>query len=259
MTSGDGVAVFWEQVVGWGGIPCTARQGAPSARSTSYQQKSATASHRSANSGLWAAHWGVSAPPNMMASEPPTRATCAPAWWAATRPLGRAGCGGVLASGPQQGRSSPSTDCCFSETRLGVPKCPPKHVAHLIKSNTPGAAFDHGNRDAVPAKPAHGADRRPASVARARHGVGRRARHSSRLHHARPRASHEPNAASEAQQRGQLRKPRREGKAGSRQPCHSGRGRAGRVRATRRRFGRIARAPPPRLAAGERVGVEMLG
>ena len=138
MTSGDGVAVFWEQVVGWGGIPCTARQGAPSARSTSYQQKSATASHRSANSGLWAAHWGVSAPPNMMASEPPTRATCAPAWWAATRPLGRAGCGGVLASGPQQGRSSPSTDCCFSETRLGVPKCPPKHVAHLIKSNTPG-------------------------------------------------------------------------------------------------------------------------
>ena len=138
MTSGDGVIVFWEQVVGWGGIPCTARQGAPSARSTSYQQKSATASHRSANSGLWAAHWGVSAPPNMMASEPPTRATCAPAWWAATRPLGRAGCGGVLASGPQQGRSSPSTDCCFSETRLGVPKCPPKHVAHLIKSNTPG-------------------------------------------------------------------------------------------------------------------------
>ena len=179
MTSGDGVAVFWEQVVGWGGIPCTARQGAPSARSTSYQQKSATASHRSANSGLWAAHWGVSAPPNMMASEPPTRATCAPAWWAATRPLGRAGCGGVLASGPQQGRSSPSTDCCFSETRLGVPKCPPKHVAHLIKSNTPGAAFDHGNRDAVPAKPAHGADRRPASVARARHGVGRRARHTA--------------------------------------------------------------------------------
>ena len=138
MTSGDGVIVFWEQVVGWGGIPCTARQGAPSARSTSYQQKSATASHRSANSGLWAAHWGVSAPPNMMASEPPTRATCAPAWWAATRPLGRAGCGGVLASGQQQGRSSPSTDCCFSETRLGVPKCPPKPVAHLIKSNTPG-------------------------------------------------------------------------------------------------------------------------
>ena len=138
MTSGDGVIVFWEQVVGWGGIPCTARQGAPSARSTSYQQKSATASHRSANSGLWAAHWGVSAPPNMMASEPPTRATCAPAWWAATRPLGRAGCGGVLASGPQQGRSSPSTDCCFSETRLRVPKCPPKPVAHLIKSNTPG-------------------------------------------------------------------------------------------------------------------------
>ena len=138
MTSGGGVAVFWEQVVGWGGIPCTARQGAPSARSTSYQQKSATASHRSANSGLWAAHWGVSALPNMMASEPPTRATCAPAWWAATRPLGRAGCGGVLASGQQQGRSSPSTDCCFSETRLGVPKCPPKPVAHLIKSNTPG-------------------------------------------------------------------------------------------------------------------------
>ena len=138
MTSGDGVAVFWEQVVGWGGIPCTARQGAPSARSTSYQQKCATASHRSANSVLWAAHWGVSALPNMMASEPPTRATCAPAWWAATGPLGRAGCGGVLASGPQQGRSSPSTDCCFSETRLGVPKCPPKHVAHLIKSNTPG-------------------------------------------------------------------------------------------------------------------------
>ena len=26
----------------------------------------------------------------------------------------------------------------LSETRLGVPKCPPKPVAHLIKSNTPG-------------------------------------------------------------------------------------------------------------------------
>jgi len=32
-----------------------------------------------------------------------------------------------------------------------------------------------------------------------------------------------------------------------------------RVRATRRRFGRITRAPPPRIAAGERVGVKMLG
>ena len=173
MTSGGGVAVFWEQVVGWGGIPCTARQGAPSARSTSYQQKSATASHRSANSGLWAARWGVSALPNMMASEPPTRATCAPAWWAATRPLGRAGCGGVLASGPQQGRSSPSTDCCFSETRLGVPKCPPKHVAHLIKSNTPGGAV-------APRAPNSAGTRHASSLSRGEQAVQRAKRARSR-------------------------------------------------------------------------------
>ena len=118
MTSVDGMAVFWEQVVEWGGVPCTARQGALSARSTSYQQESATASHRSANSGLWAAHWGASALPNMMASEPPTRATCAPAWRTATGPLGRAGCGGVLASGPREGRSSLSTNRWLSQTQL---------------------------------------------------------------------------------------------------------------------------------------------
>ena len=31
------------------------------------------------------------------------------------------------------------------------------------------------------------------------------------------------------------------------------------MRAAHRRFGRIARAPPPQIAAGERVGVKMLG
>ena len=36
-------------------------------------------------------------------------------------------------------------------------------------------------------------------------------------------------------------------------------GRAGRLRATRRRVGPIAQAPPPRLAAGELPDVEMLG
>eukprot|EP00315_Gephyrocapsa_oceanica_P005771 CAMPEP_0185344892 /NCGR_PEP_ID=MMETSP1363-20130426/100351_1 /TAXON_ID=38817 /ORGANISM="Gephyrocapsa oceanica, Strain RCC1303" /LENGTH=347 /DNA_ID=CAMNT_0027944119 /DNA_START=11 /DNA_END=1050 /DNA_ORIENTATION=- len=128
-----------------------------------------------------------------------------------------------------------------------------------VRRLTSSAAFDHEEPLPFTTKPAHGAGRWPASMTHVRRGVGRRARRSRRLPHARPRASYEPSTAPEAQQREQLRKRRRGGKAEARLPRHSGRGRAGRVRAAHRRFGRIARAPPPQIAAGERVGVKMLG
>ena len=121
------------------------------------------------------------------------------------------------------------------------------------------AAFDHAEPPPLTTKPANAVARRRVLAARARastkyEGVGR-----GQPRHARPRAPPKPTAAPAARRRGEPRKRRRGGKGGSRRVCLSGRGRAGHVRATRRRSGRIIRASLPRLVAGEWVDPMMLG
>ena len=182
------------------------------------------------------------------------------------------GCGGGRGRGGGEGEergekrskeergTQPFPESCVP--RIGRPVSYPKHekvwdicARRLMAS----AAFDHAEPPPFTTEPANAVARRRASTARARastkyEGVGR-----GQPRHARPRAPHEPTAAPAARRRGEPRKRRRGGKAGSRRVCLSGRGRAGHVRATRRRSGRITQASLPRLVSGEWVDPMMLG